>query len=281
MIRTPVSAVALIAAGLAAPAFAQDGDSPYFDGFYVGGSLGLDGLKDSRDDGLEFDTDGDGTYGDPVTTVTGANAFAPGFCNGDPVGSQAAQGCGDDHNDLGYAVRVGFDKRINGGPFVAGLLVEGAMSDSTDHTTGFSTTPASYTVSRGLDYSAALRGRLGVSPGDGRGLFYVTGGVAYGRIDHNFTTTNGVNSFTEVNDSKMQLGGQVGAGAELMVTDNVSFGLEYLYSRYDDEDYRVDVGAGTAPATNPFLLDSGGTSIRPTNGDLNIHSIRATVGFHF
>lgn len=272
---------ALAAGALASPAMAQDADPTFFNGIYVGGSIGLDAIDDGADEGIVFDTDGDGEYGDTVATTSGANAFGPGFCNGIANGPQAASGCSNDKDDFGYAVRIGFDQRIGDGPIVAGLLVEGAMSEAEDYSNGFSTTPASYTFVRGIDKSVALRGRLGVSPGSGRGLLYVTGGVAYADIDHDFVTTNGANSFTMTDDDKWQFGGQVGAGGELYLTDSISFGVEYLYSRYDDDDAYVLVGAGTAPATNPFLLDSGQTGLRPSNPNLTVHSIRSTLNFRF
>ncbi len=276
---------AAIAAGVSAtPAFAQDNweSSPddFYNGLYVGGTFSLDAIDDNGDQALAFDTDQDGTFEENVRTVTGANAFSPGFCSGAAV-SPRPRSCSDDDNGNGYSVRVGFDQRMGDGPFVAGLLIEGAKSESTDFSSGFSTTPASYTVGRGVDYSVAARGRLGFSPGEGRGLFYVTGGLAYARIDHEFATSNTANSFTEMNDDKMQWGGQIGAGAELIVAGGFSIGLEYLYQRFDDEDYFVAVGPGSAGPTNPFLLRSGGTNLRPSDTDLNIHSLRATVGFHF
>lgn len=274
-------ATAILAGAIAHPAAAQDADPDFFDGVYVGGHIGLDASTDSTDSGIVFDTDGDGTYGDPVLTTTGANAFSPGFCNGIANGPQASAGCSNDDDDFGYGVRIGFDKRIGDGPIVAGLLVEGAMSEAEEYSTGFSTTPASYTFVRGVDKSVALRGRLGISPGSGRGLLYVTGGVAYADIDHDFVTTNGANSFTMTDDDKWRLGGQIGGGGELYLTDNISLGLEYLYSRYDDDDAYVLVGAGTAPATNPFLLDSGQTGLRPSDPNLSIHSIRTTLNFRF
>ena len=52
------------------------------------------------------------------------------------------------------------------------------------------------------------------------------------------------------------------------------------FPRYDDDDYYVAVGAGSAPATNPFLLQSGGTNIKPSD-DLMVQSIRAGVNFRF
>jgi len=41
------------------------------------------------------------------------------------------------------------------------------------------------------------------------------------------------------------------------------------------------VGAGSAPATNPFLLDSGQTGLRPSDPNFDIHSIRTTLNFRF
>ncbi|MCP2018987.1 MAG: outer membrane beta-barrel protein [Erythrobacter sp.] len=281
MKKSTFLATAIFAGAFAQPAFAQDAEPRFFDGFYVGGSFGLDAIDDENGEGITFDTDGDGEYGDGVITTTGANAFSPGYCNGAANGAEASDGCSDDKSRYGYGIRIGFDQRIGNGPVVAGLLVEGALSESEDYSTGFSTTPASYTFVRGLDKSVAVRGRLGVSPGSGRGLLYVTGGVAYADIDHDFVTTNTANSFTMTNDDDWQLGGQIGAGGELYLTDNISFGLEYLYSRYDDDDAYVLVGAGTAPATNPFLLDSGETALRPSDPNLNIHSIRTTLNFRF
>ena len=266
---------------MAAPAAAQEVTTDTYDGFYIGATLGGDFIDGARDDRLVFDTDGNGGFGDSVRTVTGADAFSPGFCSGIANGSRSATGCGDDDDALGYSVRLGFDKRVGNSSLVAGFLVEGEMSNATDYTTGFSTTPASYTFARELDKSIALRGRIGASPGDGRGLIYATGGFAYGQIDHEFITTNGVNSFDVVNGDKWQFGAQFGGGAEVMVAGGVTFGVEYLYSSYDDDDAFVTVGQGTAPATNPFVLRNGGTDLKTNAGDFDKHSVRATIGYRF
>lgn len=267
---------------IAAPALAQDADA-HFDGPYVSGAVGLD-ANPNKGSGIAFDTNQDGTFGDTVRTTSGADAFAAGFCNGRVITNSAVDGCSNDKDGMGYALRLGYDTRLNGGPIVAGLLVEGAMSNAKDYSTGFSTTPAGYSLSRELDYALALRGRLGISPGDGRGLFYVTGGVGYAKLKHGIETPgNTVNAFTEVNDGKMVLGGQVGGGAELMLTRNLGIGLEYLYSRYDDDKYFVNVGnSGSTAATNPFLLvNSGGTNLRPADTAFATHSLRATASLRF
>lgn len=274
------SAAALAFATSAAPAFAQD-DRPYFDGFYIGGGVSADTPDDSRNDRIVFDTNRDGVFDDTVRTTTGANAFSTGFCRGPASGATRDQSCGGNDLELGYAARVGYDTRLGDGPLVAGVLIEGAKPGVEDFTTAFSTTPASYTIERDIDYSVMARGRLGISPGDGRGLFYVTGGVGFARVDHTFTTTNGANSFNSDNARDWQFGGQVGGGAELMLTRNIGLGLEYLYSSYEDEDHSVAVGPGTAPATNPFLLRSGGTDLRVGEDRLDYHSFRANLNFHF
>ena len=66
-----------------------------------------------------------------------------------------------------------------------------------------------------------------------------------------------------------------------MLTRNISLGAEYLYNHYNDDKYHVAIGTGTAAATNPFLLNNGGTNIRPSRTDFDFHTIRATVNFHF
>lgn len=277
MLRLFASASAVALALAAAPAAAQDAPAT-FDGLYVSGAVGLQNV-DNGANGLEFDTNRDGTFGDTVTTTTGANAFSPGFCRGTALGNSAAGGCASDDEEMDYSLRVGFDKRF--GSFVGGLLLEGNLSNAVDSEAGFSTTPASYTFSREVDKSIAARARVGLSPGDGRGLLYVTGGAAYADIDRAFTTTNTANSFTlDEGGDDMVWGLQGGGGAELVLGGGFTVGLEYLYSRFKDEDTFVAVGAGTAPATNPFLRN-GGTNLRPADRHLDLHSFRVTAGFQF
>ena len=219
----------------------------------------------------------DGDYAETVNTSTGANAFSPGFCPGQASGT-ALGDCGGDDNGLEYAGRIGFD--IQSGNIVFGALVEGSKSKAVDFASAYSTTPAGYHLSRELDYAASVRGRLGFTP-DSRVLMYATGGGSYARIKHGFSTTNSANSFTPTDNDSMVWGWQAGGGAEVKLGGSLTFGLEYLYNRYNDNKYYVAVGQGTAPATNPFLLNGGGTNLRMADTRFDNHSIRATVGFHF
>lgn len=275
-----ITTSALSALGIAlvsaTPALAQDRDT-HFDGPYVQVFGGLSAQNNDRGDTLVFDTDGDG-FNDNVNTITGADAFSPGFCNGRARGATPADGCRSDKDGAEYGVRIGYDRRM--GNFVLGGLIEGAKTEAKDATSGFSTTPASYAIQRQMDYAVSARLKAGYTPGGGA-LFYVTGGGSYAKLDHTFTTTNTANSFTEDRDGKGVWGWQAGGGAEIMLTDKVSLGLEYLYNRYRDNKYNVVVGPGTAPASNPFLLDSGSTRIKTTDRNFDYHSLRATVGFQF
>ncbi len=270
--------VASAASMLAVPAMAQDGrdTSGDFDGPYIsivgGGTL----QGSDRGETLVFDTNRDGTYGDQVTTAGGANAFSTGFCNGTAT-SPINIDCRNDKDGPEYFGRLGFDKRI--GNFVLGLVLEGGRSEARDSVSGFSTTPARYTFSREADYQAGARLRAGYTPGGGA-LFYVTGGGAYAKLDNRFTTSNGANSFAD-NGRTNAWGYAAGGGAEVMVTNNISVGLEYLYTDLKDNDYVVNVGPGTAPPTNPFLLNGGGTDIQRSNPHFRTHSVRGSLSFRF
>jgi outer membrane immunogenic protein len=267
-----------IGLGFAAPAFAQDGDTGQtYDGFYVGAFVGtsLDGKGSNR---VVYDTNRNGSFDNPLLTSTGGVAVV-GACPGYTT-STAPDNCRGNSNGLEYGIRLGVDGRM-GSNLVVGVLLEGSRSNARDSISAFTTTPAGYSFRRDVDYAISARARAGFSPGDGRGLFYVTAGPSYARLNHDFYTTNTANSFTPTNDDDMVWGVQAGGGAEVMLGTGVSLGLEYLYNRYYDKKYYVAVAQGTAPATSPFILNGGGTNMRPSSTRYDFHSVRATLGFHF
>jgi len=279
--RIFTTSIAALAIGLAAsPAFAQDSDPHPFDGIYIGGSVGAAVQPNDGNASILFDRDLNGSFGDTVTNMAGANAFSTGFCGGAAVNGLASEGCTNDKDGVEYYVRLGFDKHI--GSVVVGLMGEFGRPEIRDSVTAFSTTPASYTFTRKLDYAASIRGRIGFTPMPTRTtLFYATGGGAYGRIKSQFTTTNTANSFTPSGKSNAY-GYSVGGGVEQKLGRNFSVGLEYLYTDLEDDNARVRVGPGTAAATNPFLLaGAGGTDFRRSDDHLRWHSLRFTAAFRF
>lgn len=275
--RTFVAAVTL--ALLAAPAFAQSTDARWA-GFYAGGSVGVGDPSDDSDRGVEFDTNGDGRFDDTVRTITGADAFSPGFCGGSATSSRPVTGCRDDKGGAEYSARVGYDWQ--GGALVYGVVGEYTKNDARDSQTAFSTTPAFYTFTRDLDSMFAIRARIGYAFGrDQDYLAYITAGGVRAKVDHGFTTSNTANSFTPRGDDKAN-GYQGGIGFERLVNDNFSVGLEYLYTTLKDDDYRVAVGRGTAPPTNPFLIvNPAGTDMRRRDDEFAYGVLKLTATYRF
>lgn len=273
--------IALALAALATPAFAQSSsDAPTWSGFYFGGSLGVGEPVDSDGGRILFDTNLDGNFGDTVRTTTNADAFSPGFCGGAAGGRTPGEGCGDDKGGTEIGARVGYDWQMGG--FVFGAVAEYATFDARDSVTAFSTTPASYTMTRELDSAVSLRGRVGYAFGEDYGwLAYVTGGATRARIDNSFTSTNTANAFTQRGEDRSD-GVQYGLGIERRLVGNFSMGLEYLRTEIDDEDFRVRTSRGTQPATNPFILvNPAGTDFKRSDDEFKVGSVRLTANWRF
>lgn len=267
---------ATLAFALATPAFAQD--SVDWTGPYVGVSFGKTWQKNDGGEHLRFDTDGNGEYNDTIRTTTGANAFSPGTCGGAARGATPNLGCDSDKNAIGWMGHVGYDKQF--GSIVAGVVAEGGRAFIDDKVSEYSTTPAFYTMRRSIDWNANLRARLGYTTPGGI-MPYVTGGLSYARVQNYFRTSNTANSFTRNNAEENGWGWNMGGGVEAKVSDHFSIGARYLWTRYNVGDYRVDVGAGSAPATNPFrITPSGGASIN--RGDkFDTQSVMVTTSYRF
>lgn len=256
--------------GAAGVANAQD-----WQGLYIGGHVGY-GFQNSDDETIQFDTNLDGNFGDTVNTTAPANAFSPGFCDGRARGPTPATGCDDNGDAVDYGARLGYDWQF--GSFVVGALGEISRNDVEDSVSAFSTTPARYTMTRELESLAAIRARGGFAFSSV--LLYATGGYAWGEVDHSFTTSNGVNTFTERGDDEAE-GYQYGAGVEWAIAPRWRVGAEYLRTNLDDGDYRVRA-SGPAPATNPFILvNANGTDFARSDDEFEFDSARLTLSYRF
>lgn len=107
-----------------------------------------------------------------------------------------------------------------------------------------------------FDWTASVRARLGY-PID-RFMPYITGGVAYGRL--NFEETGLFAGSADVGLT----GWTIGAGAEYAATDNLILRAEYRYTDFRNEPFRT-TGA------NPSDFDV----------DLNSHDIRFGISYKF
>ncbi|MDP1025680.1 hypothetical protein Q5H91_00500 [Sphingomonas sp. KR1UV-12] len=280
--RTIMLAGAALAAVTAAPALAQDGtDDAPFSGIYVGAAGGYDIQSNDVGSRILFDRNLDGNFNDSVLTGAGGNAFAPGFCNG-AARTQLAPGnggsCRNDRDGWAYYGRVGLDHQA--GNIVVGAVGEFGKTEITDNVTGFSGTPASYVMYRNVKWESSIRGRAGYAANTT--LFYGTFGAGYARIDRDFASTQSTNTFTGTG-KRNQWGILGGGGIEQKLGRNISFGMEYMFHQYQDNDYRVRV---TGPAGTPFTNaanggTTAGTDFRRSDDKFRWHSIRATAAFRF
>ena len=268
-------AIAAILA-LAAGGSASAQEIPAWTGFYAGGHLGYGFQRNDSDETILFDKDLNGAFNDTVTTAAGANAFSTGFCGGRANSGLAAAGCDKDDEGFEIGLRLGYDVQFGG--LVLGAVGELAKLNVADGATAFSTTPASYTFRRDADWLVAARLRAGYAMGDF--LPYVTGGYARAKVDHSFTTTNAVNTFVPRDGGKIS-GFQFGGGLERRIGPNLTLGVEYLYTRLDDDKYTVRV-QGPAPATNPFILTNAqGTDMRRSDDKFAFQAVRLTAAYRF
>lgn len=258
---------------IAGAAQAQDTD---WSGLYLGAHAGGTSL-DSDDETVQFDNNLDGVFNNTVNTSAGANAFSPGFCSGAATSSLPGTGCKTDDSGFEFGARLGYDWQF--GNFIVGPVIEVSRTDVGDSVSAFSTTPAQYTLSRQLKGVAALRLRGGYAFGDN--LIYATGGVAKGDIQHSFNTTNTANTFVLRGDDEKADGYQFGGGYERRIAPEVTLGVEYLYTKLDDEGFRVRA-QGPASATNPFLIaNPNGTDFRRSQDELKYHAFRVTTTYRF
>lgn len=256
---------------ITSPAYAQS----EFDGVYGGVSIGYDFQDGDDDEFITFDRGSNGSFGETVTTSTGADAFSPGFCGGEAT-STANTNCEPDSDGVSYHARFGYDRQM--GTFVLGVVGEFGTADVTDTVSAFSTTPAFYYMERQIDYNASLRLRAGFTPAKNT-LLYATGGAAFAKLDQSFETSNTANAFEVIPDDEA-FGFQIGAGVEQKIGSNFSIGVEYLYTGYDDDETLIRVTQGTAGATNPFVL-AGGVDFLRANDNFNLQSIKAVATYRF
>jgi outer membrane immunogenic protein len=272
--------IALLAATavsiVSVPAMAQSRDkSQDFDGGYISAVGGKALQPNDRGESLVFDTDGDGQFDNIVPNIGSTNAFASGFCNG-AARNGAAVDCANDKDGAEYYARLGFDRRS--GNFVIGALIEGGRNESTDAVSGSDGTDF-YTMTRKAKWNAGARLRAGYTPGGGA-LFYVTGGGAYARLKNGFSTSNGANPITSTGNSNAW-GWAAGGGAEVMLSNNLSLGLEYLYTDVKDDDYVANLGAAAAPNLGNLVVGAGGVDVQRSSENFRNHSVRGTLNFRF
>lgn len=267
---------------LAAPsAMAQQGDAAPWTGMHYGIFAGVTGKADNRSrDQLLFDAGLSGSHHYRLVDAGGNNAFSPGNCNGLARGATPSEGCSSDDRTEEYGLRIGYDHQV--GNLVYGILAEYMRTDLEDSVSSFSTEPNSYAMTRELESALSLRARLGFAFGaDSQNLLYASGGKSRARIDNSFSTTNTTNTFSDSGPLDRN-GYSYGFGYERLMGNSMSLGLEYVYMKFRDANYRVHA---TGPTPGADLLTSqnaaGIVGMRRSDRNLSFDTWRATLAYRF
>jgi outer membrane immunogenic protein len=130
-------------------------------------------------------------------------------------------------------------------------------------------------LSSRYDWLGTARGRVGVTGGNA--LFYATGGLAYGRVSHqyNYDTPNISNANQIFATSNNAVGWTIGGGAEYALGRNWSVKAEYLYVHLGTTGLNLSGLSTAANGGNP----SAGTTILNFNNNLNIVRLGANYRF--
>jgi len=124
-----------------------------------------------------------------------------------------------------------------------------------------------------MDWFGTFRGRIGITPfSDQRLLLYVTGGLAFGRVEtsHSLIATSEDAGF-RASSSGWELGGTIGGGLEWAIGGAWTLKAEYLYYDLGDRDDR-----SRQFNQNPVPLPEFGTTM---HYDLNGHIARVGINY--
>lgn len=123
----------------------------------------------------------------------------------------------------------------------------------------------SSTTDQRVAWFGTARGRLGWASSSS--LFYVTGGLAYGRISTRLIEKASTDPFMDVTFSSTNSGWTVGGGIENRVSDHWSLKAEYLY---------MDLGK----ARGTFLYTNAPTLLFTPSGQVRNHVVRLGLNYH-
>ena len=194
------------------------------------------------------------------------------FNTSDPV---FGTGVFNDDDNAGFigGAHIGYDYQFQNN------VVLGAVTDFNyiDAETNRSyTTPggAEFNANSEINYLGTVRARLGYAMDNV--LVYGSGGLAYAGVDNNISAPSIAGYDFDSNGDDADIGYTVGAGVDVMATQNLSFGVEDLYTNLGSNEQSV-TGTGTGA--------NAGQTIRYTSesndDDLDFHTVWAKASYHF
>ena len=247
---TPAFAADIIAPEPPAPAPMQIepiATTKTWTGLYVGGQAGV-----------AFGNSDNGAVFDPGNNGIGL------FDNGSNGNENNAGFIGGGH--------IGYDYQFQNN------IVVGAVADINyiDAETNRSyTTPggSNFETNSDINYLGTVRGRIGYAFDSL--LVYGSGGLAYAGVDNSMSAPSGgefANYRFKQDGEDADFGYSVGGGVDVLATQNLSFGVEYLYTNLGSNEQTITGTNGTN--TVSFTSDSN-------DEDLDFHTIWAKASYRF
>jgi opacity protein-like surface antigen len=267
---------AFLSAAVAAPVSAN-----IFDGFYVGGAVGLNSMNvnSSYNLGLQAffydEEDGipvlDGVF--PLgVSYHNSNDFGKDGFSGDIFFGYGIDFCEPVGFYLGFEIDAEFNNAEAGSHSTFGL--DGFVFDSGDLFTteilGLNLYANEVSVQNSYTFSVLP----GYRPNEDL-LLYGRAGVVWGKIE-----TSVDNVLVSEHNTTHKLGGRFGLGAEYAMTENLSLRAEYNYTLYQSVNNDLFAGILIPDILDIFDADSIGIEF-PSNQNLSIYTNIVNVGVSY
>lgn len=176
--------------------------------------------------------------------------------------------------DIGAVGGIHFGYDMQAGNVVFGGVLDLNRTDFGDVQEGRSRTPATYTIGRSMEFLATLRGRAGylVTPST---LIYGTAGLAIGDVDFSYAQPGSAATTVTSGGQDSRMGYALGLGAETMLTDRLSVGLEYLHVNMGGNDFNANLTGG------PFSAAAASTNATGSDEDFDFGTVQLRLSYRF
>jgi outer membrane immunogenic protein len=214
---------------------------PLSSGFYIGVNGGYAWGTEADVNAVQYEID-------PAASATADGAFG-----GGQIGYNIQR------DRLVYGLEVDFQG--------AGVTGSANAATSPDADDAFATRAQTE-----LDWFGTVRGRLGLTFPDDAGLIYVTGGSAYGGVQHKLSGSASSEGASQgsisLSSDRTSAGWVLGAGYERFITHALSLKVEYQF---------MDLGSETLCKT--LVADDGPINFHATYFD-NFSTVRVGLNYH-
>ncbi len=177
-----------------------------------------------------------------------------------------------------FGLRAGYNFQRNN--LVYGVIGDISYANISEEQSAFSSTPATYIERRKLNTLASLRGRLGYA-NESPILPFVTAGIAYGDVKYSWEGNSPAFRGDNGRDTN-GIGYVLGLGADYMVNEKVTVGVEFLHYNLGESDFKARFSGEAGGALAAFgNAASGGTIQQGSEEDFAFQTLKVSVNWKF